>query len=61
MPWKHLHRVKARKTVSERFRAFVSFLMRQFVTAPEELLNRAESELHAPPDRGDKSKQPSVR
>jgi hypothetical protein len=61
MPWKQLHRVKARKTVSERFRTFVSVLMRQFVTPPEELLNRAESKLHAPPDHGDKSKQPSVQ
>ena len=61
MPWKNPERIKARRTVTERFRAFVSSLMRQFITPPKELLNRAESELHGSPEAGDKSSEPNVR
>jgi hypothetical protein len=59
MPWKHPERIRARKSVTQRFRKFVSFMMKQFATPPDELLNRAEARLqsHA---AGDKPAEPAV-
>jgi hypothetical protein len=53
MPWKHPERVQARKSVSRRLRRFVNVLMKQFATAPSELLRRAEAKLHAAPPKRD--------
>ena len=62
MPWKFHDRVRARRSVSQRFRAFVDALTRQFVTPPEELLSRAEAKLNArPPQADDKPADPAVR
>jgi hypothetical protein len=44
---KYPERVKARKSVARRFRAFVNALLKQFATPPEELLRRAEAKLQA--------------
>jgi hypothetical protein len=60
MPWKNLERVEARKCVSTRFDAYVSTLMGQFVTSPEELLRRAEAKLHAPLERPDRPRDRSA-
>jgi hypothetical protein len=45
MPWKDAERVRARKTVSQRFRDFIAAMMKQFRTPPAELLGRAEEKL----------------
>jgi len=45
MPWKHPERVRARKSVAERFRNCVAAMMRQFKAPPDELLERAEEKL----------------
>ena len=62
MPWKYHDRVRARKSVSRRFRTFVDALMKQFTTPPKQLLNRAEAKLNAaPPEADDKPVEPPVR
>ncbi len=38
-------KTSARRSVADRMRMFIATLMGQFTTAPEELLQRAESEL----------------
>ena len=56
---KYPERVRARKSVSRRFRAFVNALLKQFTTPPEELLRRAEAKLQA--EAGDKPVGPAAR
>ena len=62
MPWKYHDRVRARRSVSQRFRTFIDALMKQFATPPEQLLNRAEKKLNAAsPGAGDKPVEPAER
>jgi len=62
MPWKYPDRVRARRSVSQRFSTFVDASMKQFATPPEELLSRAEAKLDAaPPEPDDKPDEPAVR
>ena len=45
MPWKYREGIVARKSVAKRFREFLTAMMRQFKTPPDELLDRAEERL----------------
>ena len=47
MPWKDPERVKARRSVSRRFRRYIATLTRQFRTPPEELVTRAQARLES--------------